>query len=99
MLRIKALCVAALAAQTERTGASPVLVVTALAPMLRGQPGRNPGDPPSQGLRRTGNDDTTRHLLGRSVRVLAFLLRRAFRRRAGRYGGQDGGQVGLAFVP
>jgi hypothetical protein len=32
--------------------------------MLRGQPGRNLGD----------NDDTTRHLSGRSVRVLAFGL-------------------------
>jgi hypothetical protein len=40
------------------------LVVTALAPVLRGRPGRNPGD----------NDDTTRHLSGRSVRVLAFGL-------------------------
>jgi hypothetical protein len=39
----------------------PNLVVTALAPMLRGQPGRNLGD----------NDGTTRHLSGRSVRVLA----------------------------
>jgi hypothetical protein len=40
------------------------LVVAALAPVLRGNPGRNPGD----------NDDTTRHLPGRSVRVLAFGL-------------------------
>jgi hypothetical protein len=38
-----------------------ILVVTALAPVLRGQPGRNAG----------ANDDTTRHLSGRSVRVLA----------------------------
>ena len=36
-------------------------MVAALAPALRGQPGRNPGD----------KDDTTRHLSGRSVRVLA----------------------------
>jgi hypothetical protein len=43
---------------------SPVLVVAALLPVLRGQPGRNPG----------GNDGTTRHLSGRSVRVLAFGL-------------------------
>ena len=43
---------------------SPALVVAALAPVLRGQPGRNPGD----------NDVTTRHLSGRSVRVLAFGL-------------------------
>jgi len=42
----------------------PSLVVTALLPVLRGQLGRNPGS----------NDDTTRHLLGRSVRVLAFGL-------------------------
>jgi hypothetical protein len=35
----------------------PSLVVAALAPVLRGQDGRNPG----------ANDDTTRHLLGRSV--------------------------------
>jgi hypothetical protein len=42
----------------------PFLVVTALGPVLRGQPGRNPGD----------KDDTTRHLSGRSVRVLAFGL-------------------------
>jgi len=48
---------------------SPALVVAALAPVLRRQPGRNPAD----------NDDTTRHLSGRSVRVLAF------RRRARRY--------------
>jgi hypothetical protein len=40
------------------------LVVAALAPVLRGLLGRNPG----------ANDDTTRHLLGRSVRVLAFGL-------------------------
>ena len=40
------------------------LVVAALAPVLRGQSGRNAGD----------NDDTTRHLLGRSVRVVAFGL-------------------------
>ena len=61
---------------SERT-AKPSLVVTALAPVLRGQPGRNPGD----------NDDTTRHLSGRSVRVLAFLLRfllrQGFRLRVG----------------
>ena len=42
----------------------PSLVVAALAPVLRGQKGRNPGD----------NDDTTRHLSGRSVRVWAFGL-------------------------
>ena len=42
----------------------PVLVVTALAPVLRGQPGRNAED----------KDDTTRHLSGRRVRVLAFGL-------------------------
>jgi len=59
-------------------GVSPALVVAALAPVLRWQPGRNPGD----------NDDTTRHLSGRSVRVLAFHLRRAY-----------GKQVGLAFLP
>jgi hypothetical protein len=40
------------------------LVVAALATVLRGQPGRNPVD----------NDDTTRHLSGRSVCVLAFGL-------------------------
>jgi hypothetical protein len=40
------------------------MVVAALAPMLRGKLGRNPGD----------NDDTTRPLSGRSVRVLAFGL-------------------------
>jgi len=40
------------------------LVVTAFSPALRGQPGRNPGD----------NDDATKHLSGRSVRVLAFGL-------------------------
>jgi hypothetical protein len=57
------------AGKSARNGASPALVVAALAPMLRGQPGRNLGD----------NDDTTRHLSGRSVRVLAF------RRRARRY--------------
>jgi hypothetical protein len=43
---------------------SRTLVVTALAPVLRGLLGRNPGD----------NDDTTWHLSGRSVRVLAFGL-------------------------
>ena len=42
----------------------PPLVVAALAPVLRGKPGRNAGD----------KDDTTRHLSGRSVRVLAFGL-------------------------
>jgi hypothetical protein len=41
-----------------------MLVVTALATVLRGQPGRNAG----------ANDDTTRHLSGRSIRVLAFGL-------------------------
>jgi hypothetical protein len=40
------------------------LVVAALVPVLRGRLGRNPGN----------NDDTTRHLSGRSVRVLAFGL-------------------------
>jgi glycine cleavage system protein P-like pyridoxal-binding family len=40
------------------------LVVIALSPMLRRQPKRNLGD----------NNDTTRHLSGRSVRVLAFGL-------------------------
>jgi hypothetical protein len=49
--------------QIERT-AKPFLVVAALPTVLRGQPGRNPAD----------NDDTTRHLAGRSVRVLAFGL-------------------------
>jgi hypothetical protein len=39
-------------------------VVTALTVVLRGQTGRNPVD----------NDDTTRRLSGRSVRVLAFGL-------------------------
>ena len=38
--------------------------MTALAPVLRGKPSRNAGD----------KDDTTRHLSGRSVRVLAFGL-------------------------
>ena len=57
-------------------GARPALVVAALAPVLRGQAGRNPGD----------NGGTTRHLSGRSVRVLAFHLCGAY------------GQVGLAFV-
>jgi hypothetical protein len=42
----------------------PSLAVAALAPVLRGQAGRNPGD----------NDGTARHLSGRSVRVLAFGL-------------------------
>jgi hypothetical protein len=42
----------------------PPLVVAALAPVLRWPPGRNPG----------AKDDTTRHLSGRSVRVLAFGL-------------------------
>jgi hypothetical protein len=41
-----------------------ILVVAALALVLRGQAGRNAGD----------NDDTTRHLSERSVRVLAFGL-------------------------
>jgi hypothetical protein len=41
-----------------------ILVVTALAPVLRGWTGRNAG----------ANDDTTRHLWGRSVRALAFGL-------------------------
>lgn len=36
-------------------------MVAALSPVLRGEPGRNPDD----------NDDTTKHLSGRSVRVLA----------------------------
>jgi hypothetical protein len=36
----------------------------ARTPVLRGQDGRNPGD----------NDDTTRHLSGRSFRVLALDL-------------------------
>ena len=75
-------------AADTRTGVSPVLVVAALAPMLRGQPGRNLGD----------NDGTTRHLSGRRVRGLAFRLRQAFLLRPA-YGGQDGGQVGLAFLP
>jgi hypothetical protein len=44
--------------------AKPSPEVTALAAVLRRQPGRNPSD----------NDDTTRHLSGRSVRVLAFGL-------------------------
>jgi hypothetical protein len=47
---------------------SPALVVTALTPMLRGQPGRNPGD----------NDGTTRHLSGLGFRVLAFPLRQGY---------------------
>jgi hypothetical protein len=62
--------------QNQRKLGKLSLVVTALAPMLRGRQGRNLGD----------NDGTTRHLSGRSVRVLAFHLRRA-----------NGGQVGLAF--
>jgi hypothetical protein len=48
--------------QQERR--KPSLVVAALAPVLRWKPGRNSGD----------NGDTTRHLTGRSVRVLAFGL-------------------------
>jgi hypothetical protein len=42
----------------------PFVVMTALAPVLPGRSGRNPGD----------NDDTIRHLSGRSIRVLAFGL-------------------------
>ena len=48
-----------------------------MATVLRGLQGRNPGV----------SDDTTRHLLGRSVRVLAFHLRQDY-----------GGPVGLAFL-
>jgi len=40
------------------------LVAAALTPVLQGQPGRNAG----------ANDDMTRHLSGRSVRVVAFGL-------------------------
>jgi hypothetical protein len=47
-----------------RKPSKPPLVVAASATVLRGQPGRNPGD----------NGDTTGHLSGRSVRVLAFGL-------------------------
>jgi hypothetical protein len=43
---------------------SSLLVVVALSPVLRWEPGRNPGD----------NDNTTRHLSGRSIRVLAIGL-------------------------
>lgn len=43
-------------------------MVAALSTALRGQRGCNPVD----------NDDTTRHSSGRSVRVLAFHLRRAY---------------------
>jgi len=39
-----------------------ILVVGALAPVLRGKPGRNPGDA----------DAMTRDLSWRSIRVLAF---------------------------
>jgi hypothetical protein len=53
-----------LALEVSRKWRKPSLVVTALLPVLRGQPGRNPGN----------NDGTTRHLSGRSVRVLAFGL-------------------------
>jgi hypothetical protein len=49
------------------------LVATVLAWVVLQQPGRNLGE----------NEDTTRHLSGRSVRVLAFHLRRVY------------GQVGL----
>jgi hypothetical protein len=42
----------------------PSLVVSSLTPVLRGQPGRNPGD----------NDGTTRHFPGLGFRVLAFGL-------------------------
>jgi hypothetical protein len=71
----------------RRNWRKPSLVVAALAPMLRGQAGRNLGD----------NDDTTRHLLGRSVRVLAFglafmpLASRMIRRRRGSGGTGDTG--------
>jgi hypothetical protein len=54
------------AGKSARNGASPALVVAALFPMLRGQPGRNLGD----------NDGTTRHLSGLGFRVLAFGLAR-----------------------
>jgi hypothetical protein len=50
-------------AVNNREQRKPFLVV-ALTPVLRWQEGRNPGD----------NDDTTKHLSGRSVRVLAFGL-------------------------
>ena len=52
------------------------LVVMAVDSMLRRTTGR----------KLESSDFTTRHLSGRSVRVLAFHLRRAY-----------GGQVGLAF--
>jgi len=52
------------ASEADYRPSKPALVVAALAPVLRGPSGRNPGD----------NADTTRHLSGRSVRVLAFGL-------------------------
>jgi uncharacterized protein (DUF433 family) len=71
--------------QSKRNWRKRSLVVAALSTVLRGQPGRNPVD----------NDDTTRHLSGRSVRVSAVNLRQAFRLRHA-CDGFDGGQAGLA---
>jgi hypothetical protein len=53
--------------ETAHERRSPALVVAALTPMLRWQPGRNPVD----------NDGATRHLSGLGFRALAF-LRRAY---------------------
>ena len=87
-----------------RRNVKPVLVVAALSTVLRGQPGRNPGDNdgttqalvgaacPAFGL---AKKDLSRHSLneGGSVRVLAFDLCPAFHLYPA-YGGQDGGQGG-----
>jgi hypothetical protein len=56
--------VAYLSTLSEDDWRKPSLVVVALAPGLRGQPGRNAGD----------NDAMIMRLSGRSVRVLAFGL-------------------------
>ena len=50
--------------ETAHEGRKSSLVVAALGAVLRGQPGRNPGN----------NDNTTRQLSGRSVGELAFGL-------------------------
>jgi len=54
----------------RRNWRKPSLVLAALATVLRGQPGRDPGDPPSQGLRRTANDGTTFTTLTEQARSL-----------------------------
>ena len=71
---------------------SPALVVTASAPVLRGQPGRNLGHPPSRKALWRDKSAVVLRTMARGVRLRRGLQRAYGGRDCGQRGGREGGR-------